>query len=225
MIAIHVMIEIGNDNLSGNNILMSKRLEKAEAFKSEVEGKIQNLIVEFAAGKISREQFHLLYNRYNGQLSVANEAIAENDMRALKEIQNSVPTIFVKEATAGKAIGMSIFHHDSREFIESLGEFNVPIGQLTPVLHHMISRIDANEFVEPKVVNLKRGQWLIFESRQLTTIVTVFQNEPSAVQIRELQRLHHDFEIANRRFLEMDTVNATLLGYPFLSIVQRSLGK
>jgi len=202
---------------------MSKKREKAQAFKAEVEHKIQNLIGEFAEGKLSREQFNLLYDRYNGQLSIANEALTENDHSALNEVQNSVPTIFVKEATAGKAIGMGIYHHHSREMIEALGEFDVPLGQLTPVLNEIVRKIEANEFVESKSVKIARGQWLLFQSRKYTTSITLFLNEPSAIQIRELQRLHHDFEVANDRFLSEDKVDVKSLGYPFLAIVQRNL--
>jgi len=202
---------------------MSKKREKAEAFKANVESKIQDLIGEFSEGKISREQFNLLYDRYNGQLSVANEALAENDMRALKEIENSVPTVYVKEATAGKATGMGIYHHKNKKIIEALGTFNIPVALLTPTLNEILGKINANEFVEPKSMHIAREHWVLFESRKYTTIITLFQNEPSPVQIREMQRLHHDFEIANKRFLTADTVDTKSLGYPFLAIVQKSL--
>lgn len=202
---------------------MSKKHDKAKAFKAEVEKKIQNLIGEFSEGQLSREQFNLLYDRYNGQLSIANEALSDNDDRALNEVQNSVPTIFVKEATAGKALGMAIYHHRSGQIIEALGAFDVPVGQLTPILNEIVGKIDADEFVEPKSINVARGQWLLFTSRKHTTSITLFLNEPSAIQIRELQRLTHDFEVANQRFLGEDDVDVKSLGYPFLSIVQRKL--
>ena len=204
---------------------MNKKREKAEAFIEKVESKIQDLIAEFSEGKISREQFNLLYDRYNGQLSIANEALAENDIRALNEIENSVPTIFVKNATAGKATGMAIYHHRSGRIIEALGNFNAPVAQLTPILNDIMGKVEANEFVEPRSLNIERGHWVLFESRRYTTIITLFRNEPSALQIREMQRLHHDFEVANQRFLMTDTVDTKSLGYPFLAIVQKSLKK
>ena len=202
---------------------MSKKREKALAFKATVESKIQSLIAEFSEGEISREQFNLLYDRYNGQLSVANEALAENNSRALDEIQNSVPTHFVKEATAGKAMGMAIYHHRSGRIVEVLGQFDVPLGQLTPELNHILGKVDAQEYVEPKTIKIDGAQWVLFESRQHSTVITLFQNEPSGLQIREMQRLHHDFEVANQRFLVTDEVDIDLLGYPFLTIIQKTL--
>lgn len=202
---------------------MTKKREKAQLFKQEVEQKIQTLIAEFSDGELSREQFNLLYDRYNGQLSIANEALTENDNRALNEVQNSVPTIFVKEATAGKAIGMAIYHHRSGRIIETLGDFDAPIAQLTSVLNEIVGKVDSSQYVEPQSVKIGSGQWVLFESRKYTTVITIFRNEPSAIQIREIQRLHHDFEIANNRFLTPDEVDVKSLGYPFLAIIQRKL--
>lgn len=202
---------------------MTKKREKAQQFKQEVEQKIQTLIAEFSDGELSREQFNLLYDRYNGQLSIANEALTENDNRALNEVQNSVPTIFVKEATAGKAIGMAIYHHRSGRIIETLGDFDAPIAQLTLVLNEIVGKVDASQYVEPQSIKIGSGQWVLFESRKYTTVITIFRNEPSAIQIREIQRLHHDFEIANNRFLTTDEVDVKSLGYPFLTIIQRKL--
>ncbi len=204
---------------------MSQKRAKAEAFKAEVEEKIQTLIAEFSDGKISREQFNLLYDRYNGQLTIANEALADNDNTVLKEAQNLVPTIFVREATAGKALGMAIYHHRSGRIIEALGDFDVPVAQLTPELNSILSQVEQQEFVEPKTVKMERSKWLLFEARQYTTVITIFQNEPSVIQIREMQRLHNDFERANQRFLTTDTVDVDALAYPFLVFVQKKLGR
>lgn len=202
---------------------VSQRRTKAETFKAEVEEKIQNLIADFSDGKISREQFNLLYDRYNGQLMIANEALTDNDHSALKEVQNSVPTKYVREATAGKAMGMAIYHHRSGRIIEALGDFDVTVAQIAPALNSILVQIEADEFVEPKTVNIERGKWLLFEVRRNTTVITHFQNEPSALQVREMQRLHHDFERANERFLTGDTVEAKSLAYPFLAFVQKKL--
>ena len=48
-----------------------------------------------------------------------------------------------------------------------------------------------------------------------TTIVTLFQNEPSQEQVREIERLHHDFEVANEVHLSTPSVDSSRLAYPF----------
>lgn len=204
---------------------MNKRHDKAAAFKAEIEEKIQKLIAEFAGGTISREQFNLLYDRYNGMLSVANDALAGENSPALSEVQNSVPTIAIREATTGKAIGMAIYHHRSGRIIETLGGFDVPAAPLAPVLNEISGKIDSSEFVEPMTKKLQLGSWLLYITREFTTVIVLVRNEPSPVQIRDMQRLHHDFEVANKRFLSSDSVDVKALAYPFLAFVQRKLGK
>ncbi|HRF97603.1 MAG TPA: hypothetical protein PLZ51_20485, partial [Aggregatilineales bacterium] len=52
-----------------------KKPNPAELFKTTVENKIQSIITEFAEGKISREQFQVIYARYSEQLAIANAAL------------------------------------------------------------------------------------------------------------------------------------------------------
>lgn len=44
-----------------------------KAFQDEIIAKIRKLTQEFAEGKISNEQFNIIYERYNNQLEMALE--------------------------------------------------------------------------------------------------------------------------------------------------------
>jgi hypothetical protein len=57
-------------------------------------------------------------------------------------------------------------------------------------------------------------------AREFTTVMVVFSNEPSKLQVRQMQRLQHDFEEANRRFLDKYTVNPSDLARPFAGFVK-----
>ena len=202
---------------------MSKKQARLLAFKEEVEGKIRNLMQEFTEGKISREQFNLLYERYNGQLGVAHEALLTNDQRLVNEVQNSVPTYAIRQATTGKAIGMAIYHHHSGELLETLGNFSIPDSVIVPKLADITHQLETNQFIETHTHETQRGIWMMFATRRKTTVIVLFLNEPAPQQVRELERLHHDFEVANERFLSQDTVQANQLAYPFLGFVQKKL--
>jgi len=65
--------------------------------------------------------------------------------------------------------------------------------------------------------------WVLLTAGQYTAVITLFQNEPSQMQVQEIERLHHDFEIANAYFLAAPRVDAGQLGYPFLVFVQQKL--
>src|SRR5688572_18845868 len=93
-------------------------------FQDEVQRKIRNLLAEFGEGKLSNEQFNILYERYNNQLEMALQA--HDEQEALAAGGGGESTIAIKQATTGKAVGMAIYHHRSGTIIETLGTFDLP---------------------------------------------------------------------------------------------------
>lgn len=197
---------------------------KAEAFKVMVEEKIQKLVAEFAEGKISREQFHAIYARYSSQLSIANQAMVSGNPDAVGITQGGPPTIAMRDALMGKAIGLLIYHHNSGTVVETLGNFDVPVNKLSAVLNDFTLMLQSGKHIDYRVERLQEEQWLLFDPGRYTTIVTLFRHEPSQVQIREIDRLHHDFEQANST-LRNDFVDADKLAYPFLVFVKKTIKK
>lgn len=197
---------------------------KAEAFKATVEEKIQNLVAEFAEGKISREQFHAIYARYSSQLSIANQAMTSGNPDAVSIAQGGPPTVAMRDALMGKAIGLLIYHHKSGTVVETLGNFDVPVSKLSAVLNDFSMLLDSGKHLDYRVERLQENQWLLFDPGRHTTIVTLFRHEPSQAQIREIERLHHDFESANNT-LKDDFVDSEKLAYPFLVFVKKTIKK
>ena len=70
---------------------------RAEKMKSEIQDKVKKLIQEFSEGKISSEQFDLIYARYNNQLALAEQSLYG------EEYESPVNTIAILDATKGKA--------------------------------------------------------------------------------------------------------------------------
>ncbi|GAB4516580.1 MAG: hypothetical protein OHK0046_22180 [Anaerolineae bacterium] len=197
----------------------------AEAYKAVLEGKIQKVVVEFAEGKLSRAQFQVLYERYNSQLAIATHAIYSGNPDAIQIAQNGLPTLVVRDAYEGKAIGLLIYHHKSSTILETLGTFEVPIDKIHPTLSTFKMLLEAQEFVEQRAEQLNSARWLLYTPGKATIIVTLFHNEPSAQQMREIERLQHDFEQANHLLLQKDEINARELAYPFVAFIEKKLGK
>lgn len=196
---------------------------KAEAFKAELQVKIQSLIAEFAEGKISREQFNVIYGRYSGQMAIADHALISGNPEAVSIAQTGIPTIAVREAYMGKAIGLAIYHNKSGMMVDTLGNFDVPIGLVSHVLNDITEMMETNRLIDRRTEKIGPQQWLLFAAGRYTTVVTLFRNEPSPMQSREIERLHHDFEEANRAFLQRESVDKEKLVYPFLVFVQQKL--
>jgi hypothetical protein len=198
---------------------------KAIAFKESIEVKLKKLIEEFAEGKISREQFHIIYERYNAQLSIANHALLSGNPDAVSIAQGGPPTIAIRDAYMGKAVGLLIYHNKSGAILETLGDFEVPASCILPVLKEFTTLMAVGKMIDRRVEKINDKQWAMYGAGKYTSVVTQFLHQPSEMQNREIERLHHDFEEANRTTLEQERINASKLAYPFLVFVRQKYKK
>ena len=205
--------------------LPSNTANKAEAFKNEVESKIQKLIEEFSDGKISKEQFHAIYERYTQQLAIANQAMLSGNNKGVADAQTGPGTIAMRNALMGKALGMVIYHHKSGTILETLGDFDVAVTKISPTLNDFTMLLDSGKLLEAKTQKIEEKQWILFTPGTFTTIVTLFRNEPSKMQGQELKRLHHDFESANQNVISKEVVDKDKLGFPFVVIIRQQFKK
>jgi hypothetical protein len=197
---------------------------KIRSFKTQLQAKIQNLLTEFSEGAISREQFHAIYERYTSQLTIADMALRSSAPEAVMGVvQDGTSTLAVKEAHMGKAVGMVIYNNRTGTLLETLGDFDVPPTKLSPILNDFTMLMESGRHVQREVRGIGPKQWLLFAAGRFTTVVTLFRNEPSEHQMREIERLHHDFEEANRSYLAKGSVDSTRLAYPFLVFVQKKM--
>ncbi len=195
--------------------------QDAKDLQATIRSKIAALIAEFGAGEISTHQFNVLYERYNTQLEMALHAEDEAESGQLQG--GEMTTYAIKASTAGKAVGMGIYHHASGTIIETLGSFDLPVDVIAPVLNRFSDKLDNNEYIEPTIREYPNGIWVIFMAREYTTAIVVFRNEPAQRQIRQLERLLHDFEEANSHLLTRQDVDPARLARPFLGFVRKSL--
>ncbi|GIL09231.1 MAG: hypothetical protein BroJett033_7420 [Chloroflexota bacterium] len=199
--------------------------DRARDFKDQVEGKIQALLKEFADGKLNREQFNALYERYSGQLAVAQQAAASDSPAAFAEAHGGgQTTIAIKQEHMGKALGLVIYQNRTGVSVETLGDFDVSAFVISPVLNDFTRMMEAQRLIEHRTIQLDDRRWLLFAGGRYTTVVTLFRNEPSPAQVREIMRLHNDFEIANAPLLERGgQPDGRKLAYPFIVFVQQKL--
>lgn len=202
--------------------MTSDSLSKARAFKEEVEGKIQKTVQEFAEGKLSREQFQLIYARYTDQLTIATMALMSGETGKIDDVKSDgSSTIAIKSSAQGKAVGLMIYYNKTGTILETLGDVSVPIGVIGPILNDFSMLMEDNQKVERQVKKIQDREWLLLSAGKYTTIVTQFRNEPALIQIQYLEKLHSDFEKANRALFETDRVSAESLAYPFMVFIEK----
>ena len=192
---------------------------RMEQFRTQIQEKIMKSLVEFSEGKLSREQFHAIYEHYDVQLKMAEQALQSGNAENIGAAQGL--TFAVRQAHMGKAIGLLVYHNKSGLLLDTLGQFDIPTERISPILNDFSLMMEARVMVDRRVEKLAEKQWLLLAAGRYTTIVTLFQNEPSQEQVREIERLHHDFEIANEVHLSAPSVDSSRLAYPFLVFIQQ----
>src|SRR5689334_3740138 len=163
---------------------------KIEIFKTEVQNKIQGILREFSEGKLNRDQFQSIYQHYTDQLALVDQALAQGEMSSLTGVAGG--TIAIRQAHMGKAIGLVIYHNKSGVLVDTLGDFPVSPARIAPVLNDFSLMMEEGELIDRKVEKVADRQWLLYAAGKFTTVVTLFHNEPSQQQSREIERLHHD---------------------------------
>ncbi|HVO43601.1 MAG TPA: hypothetical protein VMT34_13300 [Aggregatilineales bacterium] len=198
-------------------------IKRSLAFVNELNLKMRRVVDDFAAGMLNRTQFHMLYDRYQSQLNRIMQL--GNDPTATQELINAPrgeETILIKRRLTARAIGLSVYSNRSGLPLETMGEFSVDPALLVPMLSSY--RAATREIFKAgmRSTTMENGQWLWFVPGHYTTLIALFSDELSRLQVNTLERMHRDFETANRAALEQDTVDASALAFPFLTFVQRA---
>lgn len=196
--------------------------DRVAAYKSQVLEKIDRLLTEFAEGKVSREQFHAIYEHYSNQLAMVEQMDRPGADLGLDGVPGA--TIAIRQAHMAKALGLIIYHNKSGKFVETLGDFDIQPAVMAATLNDFTHMMDAQQYIDRRVLKLPDNRWLLFAAGRYTTVVSVFHHEPAPQQMREVERLHHDFEMANAGPLNGNgNIDKNVLAYPFVIILQKKL--
>jgi hypothetical protein len=196
--------------------------KEGQEFIAQVHAKMNKLVQEFASGEINRTQFHKLYARYQRQIMTVTQLITEADPTMWRNaITESEDTIHIKKRLTAKAVGMSVYNNKSGMPIETLGEFAVDPELLVPMLSSYRSAAAEIFRAGMRSTEMENGQWLCFVPGTYTTLIALFSLEPSENQLQMVERMHQDFEQANKTALESGNFDPTQLAFPFYSFVKQ----
>ncbi len=196
-----------------------------EEFIAAVHAKMSKIVQEFATGAINRTQFHHLYDRYQRQIMTVAQMITESDPEAWREaVSEGEDTYHIKKRLTARALGMSIYDSESSVPIETLGEFAVDPALIVPMLSSYRSATAEIFRAGMRSTEMENGQWLCFVPGNYTTLIALFSLEPSDHQLSMIERMHQDFELANRAALEAKAIDPKALAYPFLSFLRKVKG-
>ncbi len=200
-----------------------EHIRQGREFIAEVHAKMNRLVEEFAQGKLNRAQFHRLYERYQRRIMLVAQMIIEDDPTKWRSaLEKDEETIYIRRRLTAKVLGMALYDNASGMPIESLGNFQVDSDLLVPMLSSFQSATKEIFRAGMRSSAMENGQWLSFVPGAYSTLLSLFSREPSNEQLDAVERMHRDFERANRAALEAGNADPSELAYPFLAFVRRS---
>src|SRR5438067_13256402 len=99
----------------------AQKVATAQKLIEQVTEKLRSVVREFAAGEISQEQFHGIYEHYQGQMLLAAQMASEADLAAQGTLPTPGETIAIRSRLAAKARAMAIFYYATGMLLETLG--------------------------------------------------------------------------------------------------------
>jgi hypothetical protein len=198
-------------------------LERGKIFIAETRRKVEQLADDFAEGKLNREQFQKLYERYQLQISGVRSLLAEADPSRWVEAIDGERTIDIRSRLMAKAVGMLIYNNETGTLLDRLGLFladPVFVSNMMEKLANQDSNMPANP--PQLVVQEAGGEWVLLMKGELTTIAMTFSREPTAEQKASVFKLLKDFERANVLILQRPNIAPDQLAMPFRVIIQQA---
>jgi hypothetical protein len=209
------------------NIGMQTAVSKGRDFIAETRSKMEQLVEDFADGKLNREQFHVLYERYQSQMNGVKLILMEADAGQWTEILDGEKTHAIRKRLLARAVGMVIYHNRTNRMLETLGEISADRLRVKELLQKLIEQSQQKGFASNQnyptlVAELRPKCWLYIVRGEATTIITEFNGEPTLDQQETLLELLRDFERANVQMLKEAGATAEQLVMPFYLFVQRA---
>jgi hypothetical protein len=181
---------------TGNSAATNAR-DQADTYLSRVQEKSNRLAEEFALGIVNRTQFISLFEHYQKERQTI-ERMLEVSPEEWKAAATEGKSLVIRQEHSAKPLGFAIYENESGMPIATLGAFDLDSALMVPMLSSY--REAAREMFGSRLrsTQIENGRWVCFVSGQFTTMISLFNIEPAARQLQNLQDMHDFFEKANR---------------------------
>lgn len=201
----------------------SDEIRRGQNFIGDVHKKMSRIAQEFAAGELNRAQFLRLYDRYQRQILLVAQMIAESDPAGWRDaIADGEDTLEIRRRFESMPVGLSVYSNHSGMPIETVGDFVAEAELVTPMLEVYASATAEIFNAAVRSIELDSGAWLCFVRGQHTSLLALFSIEPASFQVGLIERLHADFEVANHKALAEGETDASQLTHSFYSLVEQT---
>jgi hypothetical protein len=187
--------------------------DQAEHHLREVQAKTNKLAEDFAKGEINRDTFVHLYEHYQQQHQ-AIERLLEISPETWREAVSQGKSIAIRREHFAKPLGFSIYENASGMPLATLGKFDLDPALMVPMLSSY--REAAREMFGSRMrsTQIENGRWVCFVSGQFTTLIALYNTEPAARQLQQMEETHLFFERANKPRLQRSPIDTEGMVFP-----------
>jgi len=195
---------------------------EARQFLRRLREKTVRVVQEFAEGRINRRQFQEIYSHYQRQRQAIERALIEMPgSGAWRAVAVEGKTTLLRQQHAARILSYAIYETASGVPLAEVGKFQVDTGLLVPMLSSFRSLTQEVFGAGMKRTEIEGGRWLCFIPGRHTTLIVIFSAEPAELQLRMLEDLHRDFEMANAWALERGETGKLALVFTHLWALER----
>ena len=191
----------------------STQRSSALDYLDKVKAKINKLADEYASGAINRTQFKKLYSHYQREIRTISTVIMESP-EDWEEVATEGKSILIRREYHAKAHAYVIYENHSGIPIYTIGKFNIDPDLLVPMLSTYRSATTEMFGGGIRTMQIEGGTYVCFVAGIVTTMIALFNNEPSGKQLDFLGNLHEIFERANHNKLQQNPIPFEELIYP-----------
>lgn len=171
-----------------------------------VNEKILSLVDEFANGAINQQQFLDIYRHYRNEQYALKAHVSIGDA--------SGNTVMIRNRHKSNTLAYAIYESDSGIPVGTRGDFPIDPALLIPMLasyHSVAKEIFGQGIRKAEVVG---GKWMSFIVGEVTTMITIVENEPSASYMETLTKQHALFEQRNAKELSRKPIRGDKIEFP-----------
>lgn len=185
--------------------------------EEQINEKIIQAVDEFANGAMNQQQFLDIYRHYR------------NEQYALKARVNTGDaaghTMIIRNRHKSNTLAYAIYKSDSGIPLGTRGDFPIDPALLIPMLasyHSVAKEIFGQGIRKAEVVG---GKWMSFIVGDVTTMITIVENEPSGSYMDMMTKQHALFEQRNAKILTENPIRTEEIDFPkplFLQMLDRN---
>lgn len=167
----------------------------------DIRAKMVDITYEYSSGALNAEQFNAMYRHYVEKRKII-ELLIERDPQTDAWRRPASPglTTYLRSQFEAKLLYVLVFRRGDHTPLLAMGQIpRSAARQVYRLLNVMWSLQNWRSGVARKAMGKKR--WLIMVVGEHSYTITVFQMQPSTLQVNEVCDLQRDFERANRAAL------------------------